>query len=133
MLRTSLIVLLLPILAAGQEKKTANGWRDEAKKHLRPAQVDLLAGQKFVVGDPSYRQAFTPYLYGDLPVFVTTDSLLNAFHVVLEESIYRLERAHAVRLPAYLEHAAGRIDEAAKRIPAEPELLAAARKRAKVF
>jgi uncharacterized protein DUF3160 len=37
-----------------------------------------------------------------VPVFITTDSLLNAFHVLFEESIYRLEQANARKLPAVL-------------------------------
>src|SRR5262245_40709979 len=131
--RATLAALLLPALALGQEKKGAAVWQDQVKKHLRPAQVDVLARQKFVVGDQSYKQVFTPYLYGDLPVFVTSDSVLNAFHVLLEESIYRLERANAARLPAFLEYAVGRLDGAAKGLAARPALVAAARKRAKAF
>lgn len=134
MFRTSFVsLLLLPVLAAGQENQTAIPWRDLAKRHLKPAQVDVLARQKVIVGDQTYRQAFTPYLYGDMPVFVTTDSLLNGFHVLLEESIYRLERANAAYLPALLDYASGRLDQAAEGIAADPLLLAAAKKRAKIF
>jgi hypothetical protein len=132
-LRASLAFLLLPVLAMGQAKKVATDWRDKAKKELKPAQVDVLAKQKFVVGDETYRQVFTPYLYGDLPAFVTSDSVLNAFHVLLEESVYRLERVNAARLPAFLEHAAGRLDEGARGLPAKAALLAAAKKRAQIF
>jgi hypothetical protein len=70
--------LVLPALAVAQEKKDATSSLDEAEKHLKPAQVGVLAEQRFVVGDQTYKQVFTPYLYADLPVFVTSDSVLNA-------------------------------------------------------
>src|SRR5262245_61321672 len=95
----TLVLFLLPTLCLGQDEKTGD-WRTLAAKHVKPGQVEALASQKFVVGDETYKQAFTPYLYSDVPVFVTTDSLLNAFHVLFEESIYRLEKANAARLPA---------------------------------
>ena len=124
LLRASLILMFLPAFAHCQDKKAATDWRDQAKKHLKPAQVEVLASQKLVVGDEEYRQVFSPYLYAGLPVFITSDSVLNAFHVLLEESIYRLERVNAARLPAFLEHAASRLDDAAKGLPAQPTLLA---------
>src|SRR5262245_57092569 len=71
--RTVLVVLLLPTIAHAQGSKTAD-WRAQAAEHLKPAQIQMLGTQKFVVGDDTYKQAFTPYLRGDLPVFVTTDS-----------------------------------------------------------
>ena len=132
-LRTLLVLLLLPALAVGQEKNTATDWREVAKKHLSQAHVDVLAKQKFVMGADEYKQVFTPYLAADLPVFVTSDSLLNSFHVLLEESVYRLERANTARLLAFLEHTAGRLDEAAKGLSADKTMLAAAKKRAQIF
>jgi hypothetical protein len=132
-LRASLVALLLPALALGQGKKDRPGWRAEAKKRLTPAQVKVLASQGFVVGDETCKQVFTPYIHSDLPVFVTSDSLLNAFHVLLEESVYRLERVNAARLPAFLEYTVGRLDKAAEGVSDKPALLRAAKRRARVF
>src|SRR5690242_12586783 len=126
LLRASLAVLLLSAPAMGQGNKTVADWRDRAKEHLAPAQVDVLAKQKFVVGAKACKQVFTPYLAADLPFFVTPDSVLNAFHVLLEESVYRLERVNAARFPAFLEHVAGRLDKGAQGLAAKPTLLGAA-------
>src|SRR5262245_33835366 len=87
MWRASFVMMLLPALAPGQEKKTPAGWREEATSHLKPAQLNLLARQKLVVGDESYRQVFAPYLRGDLPVFVTSDSVLNAWALQAKLSV----------------------------------------------
>jgi len=133
MIRAFFVALLLPGLALAQNKKDPVDWRQAASKELTPAQIDLLAAQKFVVGDRTYRQVFTPYLRRDYPVFITTDSLLNAFHVVLEESIYRLELNNSTRLPAYLAYWAQRIDGEANEMAVDAGLRAAAGRRAKVF
>ena len=50
---------------------------------------------KFVITGEPFKQVFSPYIGSDVPVFITTDSLLNGFHVLLEESIYRMELANA--------------------------------------
>lgn len=128
--RALLAILLVAAVAAGDEK---TDWREQADKHLTPAQVKILARQKIVLTDEEFKQVFTPYLYGGLPVFITSDSLINAFHVVLEESVYRMERVNAARLPAFLEHTLARVDDAAKDYPAKPEMVAAAKRRARVF
>jgi hypothetical protein len=54
--RASLAALLLPTLALGQAKEGPGVWREEAKKRLKPAQLAVLARQKFVVGDKKYKQ-----------------------------------------------------------------------------
>jgi hypothetical protein len=131
--RGFLCLLCLPALAMGEEKKPSLTWREEAKPYLTTGQIDVLSRQRFLVGDQTFKQVFTPYVYGGrLPVFITTDSILNAFHVLLEESIHRMERANAARLPAFLEYTSGRLDESAQGLPADPALLAAALKRARI-
>lgn len=109
-------------------------WREEAGRNgLSPAGVELLARQKVLVTDESFKQVFDPYIRGGLPLFITSDSLLNAFHVLYEESVLRLERANARRLPLLLRHLWGHLDEAAAEFKEPPELTAAAKKRARVI
>ena len=43
----------------------------------------------------TFKQVFSAYIGSPLPVFVTSDSVLNAYHVLLEESIRRMETARA--------------------------------------
>lgn len=46
----------------------------------------------------SYRQIFEPYLFPQGPVFVTGDAVLQAFHVLLAQSVDRFEQAGAACL-----------------------------------
>jgi len=54
------------------------------------------------MSNEAYRQVYDPYQEHDIPMFITSDSLLHAFHVLYEESVLRMETAHARRLPEIL-------------------------------
>jgi len=65
-----------------------------AESKLDAATIAALAKDKIAYG-PSVRQSFEPYLGG--PVFITSDSILNAFHVLFEDSFRELELRRAAR------------------------------------
>lgn len=65
-----------------------------ATRHLNPSIISDLKANKVAFGD-SVRQSFQPYLSG--PVFITSDSVLNTFHVLLEDSVRQLEFRNAVQ------------------------------------
>lgn len=50
------------------------------------------------VGSESFQQSFQPYLQSEYPLFITSDSLLNGFHVLLEESLRAAEIRNAILL-----------------------------------
>jgi len=109
-------------------------WSEEAGRHgLSPAGVKLLAQQKVLVTGESFKQVFDPYIRSGLPLFITSDSLLNAFRVLYVESVLRLERANARRLPLLLRHIWDHLDKAAALFQESPELTAAAKRRARVI
>jgi hypothetical protein len=109
-------------------------WEKEAKTQgLGEKDIELLRRNKFVLTGQPFKQVFQPYLGSKVPVFITTDSLLNGFHVLFEESIYRLEQAHARKLPALLETLWKNLDRPAKPFKGDPRLLKAAWRRAVVF
>ena len=54
-----------------------------------------------LVTNKAYKQIFQAYIGNKRP-FITTDSLLNAYHVLYEESIFRLEKKQAVKLKKML-------------------------------
>jgi Protein of unknown function (DUF3160) len=66
-------------------------------------------------------------------VFITSDSVLNAYHVLLEESIYRMELAHSRKLPGVLEHFAKNLGATAAKLKLDEALVRAASKRAAIF
>ena len=91
------VALLASWAASGGQKTLGDGgWEaSAAKAGLSAEDVRQLAGNKLLMTNEAYRQVFTPYLSRRLPVFVTSDSLLNAFHVLYEESVRRLEKSGA--------------------------------------
>jgi hypothetical protein len=67
-----------------------------------------------------------------LPIFVTSDSLLNAYHVLYEESVLRLEQANARKLPDILRFVLANLDSAAQGLSADPNLVTLAKTRATI-
>jgi len=61
----------------------------------------LLAKNRFVVADPYFKQLFQPYIENPLPVFITTDSAWDTYHVLLEEGIRQLEEMQGWRLEEF--------------------------------
>ena len=135
--------LLIAIVTAGvtgtalgqnSEKPKPYRWEEEAKaQKLTDKDVELLKQNKFVITGSSYKQIFTPYIGSDVPVFITSDSLLNGFHVLFEESICSFEKAQARKLPGLLDELARQLDPAGKQLKGDAELVDAARKRAAIF
>jgi hypothetical protein len=109
-------------------------WEDAAREHkLSDREIALLRQHKFVIASEPWKQIFQPYVSSKAPVFITSDSLLNGFHVLFEESIYRLEMAHARKLPALLATLSKSLDGASKQFKGDAELLQVARKRVDIF
>jgi hypothetical protein len=129
------VLLLLPLMgrcAAPPAKEPA--WLRQAEKAgLGADDVERLYRNKILVGRTSAKQVFSFYLGGDLPHFITTDSLLNAYHVLYEESILRLESAQARRLPKLLRELWDALKEDGLRLEGDDDLAAAARKRARLI
>ena len=144
LLRTALAVLagllVLQAETSAQPRATAvpvhrqdHPWKKEAiNRGFDQKDVDRLVANKILVTNQTYRQVFTPYIESDLPVFITSDSVLNGFHVLLEESVLRLERANARRLPEILRFIWQNLETIEKDLQGKPELVAAAKRRAQV-
>lgn len=125
-------------------------WHSEAKGlGLQPAGVTRLSKQKFLITSRQFNQAFHPYAnpqaipnggnFNDgnaqvsLPHFITSDAVLNAFHVVFEESIAQLERINASRMRAGLADLWKKLPAAGNAMVGQPARVAAARFRAQVL
>ena len=109
-------------------------WREAARKigELSTKEIEQLAGDKILVTNRAYRQIFTPYLGGDVPLFLTSDSLLNGYHVLYEESILRMEQTNARKLGRILTFIWRNLETADKAFTGKPKLVAAARARARL-
>lgn len=59
-------------------------------------------GEKLVVTGEEFNQFFSAYITQEHPVFITTDSILNAFHTLFEDSFISLECMQLEQLPNLL-------------------------------
>ncbi|MCC6574668.1 MAG: DUF3160 domain-containing protein [Planctomycetes bacterium] len=75
---------------AWQERAAKNGWTE--------AEIKAFAADRVRVTNETFKQIFSAYVAAPLPVFITSDAVLNAYHVLLEESVMRLEIANAREL-----------------------------------
>ncbi|MDI6449589.1 DUF3160 domain-containing protein [Anaerobaca lacustris] len=97
---------------------------------LSDADSQQLERDRILITDLAFKQMFEAYKIGGVPFFVTSDSLLNGYHVLYEESILRLEQANAQKMPAVLRFVLGRLDGVVDEVAGEAELALAARRRA---
>ncbi len=99
---------------------------------LSDADSQQLERDRILITDLAFKQMFEAYKIGGVPFFVTSDSLLNGYHVLYEESILRLEQANAQKLPDVLRFILGRLDVAAADVAEQGELTVAAKCRATI-
>jgi hypothetical protein len=129
----SLAVILTAILAIPSLAQDANdvGWQSKAlAAGLSEPEVQQLQTNRILITNQTYKQIFTAYISIACPVFITSDSLLNAYHVLYEESILRLEQAGTRRLPDILQTILTEFDAVCAGLDHHPDLVAAARERA---
>jgi len=108
-------------------------WKEAASKSgLTKRDVERLGRQKILVTNEARKQIFEAYMGGGWPLFITSDSLLNAYHVLFEESVLRLEKANSARLPEVLRFVWKNMQTVDASMKGDRKLLAAAKRRALV-
>ena len=121
----------VPLTFASNAEET---WETVAREQkLTDPEIKRLREQKFLVTGQALRQVFVPYTGSRVPVFITSDSILNAYHVLFEESIYRMELAISRQLPGVLDRIVKNLDAAAASFKGDDGLIAAAKTRAAIF
>lgn len=121
-----------PLAQKDDESEKDRTWQDTAKAaDLAEADIKRLERDKVLVTNQTFRQSFDAYIGAELPVFITSDAVLNGFHVLFEESILRLETANARQVRPVLLKIWEGLKDAGKDIKGKPELLKAAQFRAK--
>jgi len=79
-------------------------WKQEAQRLGIPEQaIQRLEQEKFIVLDRFYKQIFEPYTEPDTSYFITTDTVLNAYNVLFEESMLLLEMSQYDKLKSLLQ------------------------------
>jgi hypothetical protein len=138
-----LALLLLAATATPQAKPTHPGhaidtsrdWKAKAQKcGLSSPSIAQLERDGILVTDEAYKQVFSAYLdRGKNPVFITSDSLLNAYHILYEESIFQLEVANAKRMEPFLRSVLEALEKKdGIYIKCDPELMKTAVQRAEL-
>ena len=133
------IVLFVLVIAFGSsivgvaDTQSDNDWHKAARKcGLAEQDVKHLREHGILVTNVAYEQVFSAYISSNMPLFITSDSLLNAYHVLYEESIRRLEARCATRLPEILRFILNNLTSADEHVTGKPELVANAKKRAQI-
>lgn len=106
-------------------------WQEAARNSgLSEAGISFLEKNRLLITNDAYKQIFSAYLSGGNPHFITSDSLLNAYHVLYEESILRLENSMAGRLPSILRLILNNIEDVDEQLDGNPALVSASKRRA---
>ena len=83
----------------GAEAEAASDWKqDLAKAGFSAAEIKRLGKDKLLVSRQEIRQSFSAYLGHGPPNFITSDAILNAYHVLFEETLRRQEELNAAAL-----------------------------------
>ncbi len=105
-------------------------WKKSAKEmKLSDKDIEKLEKDKVLVTNIAYRQIFTPYISTDEPFFITSDSLLNAYYILYEESFFRMEKAKSKKLAGMLKFIWNNLETAEKEIKGDIKIIGDAKKR----
>lgn len=115
-----LSILINGVAAFGRDPSLS---REERKR---------LDRDKIVITDRTCTQIFAPYVEPAMPVFITSDSILHAYHVLLEESVRQLELAQSAEALRVVRGMLEHLDEAAEAVTGDAALVAGAKRRAQI-
>ena len=125
-------LILSALFCAASNAMEVSEWKQQAgKQELNADAIAQLGRDRILVTEKTYKQVFSVYLSAQ-PHFITSDALLNAYHVLYEESITRLENTNASRLPGFLDELYAGLDNAGDSIHGNELIATKALKRAKL-
>lgn len=127
------LCLLLPVwpVCGAAEDEAVKDWREAAQEQgLNAEDIARLEHDGILATNTAYRQVFTEYVTEGLPLFITSDSLLNAYHVLYAESIRQLEMRRAAEMPDIIRHMIEGVEASEIDYRGVPKFAHAARKRA---
>ena len=95
------IVFLLISVTGGLSEPEVQYHRDEQGKSIEKQKVthdiEQLSRDKILITNQGYRQIFEPYLNPKSSIFITSDTVLSAFHVLFRQSMADMEQVNAKR------------------------------------
>jgi hypothetical protein len=114
-------LFLIPHLRAQQTDQTKLTTEEETR----------LARDKVLITRQEMNQCFTPYLSGTFPRFITSDAVLNAYHVLFEETLRQQEEFLAGHLKSVCRDLWMLLRTAERMYQGDMKQVAAAKKRAR--
>lgn len=95
------IIFLLIHVPGGLSAPYVHFLGDEQEKSTEKQRVtydtEQLNRDKILITNQGYRQIFEPYLNPNSSIFITSDTVLSAFHVLFRQSIADMEQVNANR------------------------------------
>jgi hypothetical protein len=104
-----------------------------AEADLSADDLAQLKRDKIFVTNVPYKQVFTPYIDSETPVFITSDAVLNAFNVLFQESVQKLEERQSLEMGDFLMHLWTGLPGVLSTVRPEGELKEAGRRQAMLF
>jgi Protein of unknown function (DUF3160) len=126
------LTVFLAAVGAAQDANDTDWPTLAAGLGLSGADIEQLHTDRILITNQTFKQIYQAYPNAWGPSFISSDSLLNAYHVLYEESILRLEQAGAQRLPEILRFVLANLDAAGAEVEGQAELVAAAKQRASI-
>jgi hypothetical protein len=86
------------------DSATGYDWEQVASEQLALSSEDIqnIKINNVLITNDAFKQVFDPYISTSVPVFITSDAVLFAYHVLLEESLIRLENKNSNELSKIL-------------------------------
>jgi len=116
-----------PVVSANETwQKTAH---DEG---LSDKDIEQLRKDRILIGNQAFRQMYEAYKEGRgtiVPKFITSDAVLNAFHVLYEESVRCLEIKRAARFPQVLKGIIQNLNSADQHLTGRSSMVKKAKRR----
>jgi uncharacterized protein DUF3160 len=109
-------------------------WREQASKlGLGEKAIQQLARDRVLMTGERFKRVFTPYVDSSYPPFITSDSLINTFHLLFEESFLQLETIQAARLKHLLSALADQLATVDANLVGDQGMIRAAKLRATIL
>ncbi len=141
------LLLTWPFQSQGDDKSLQaskaieQDWRQAAiSEGLRWQDIQQLAAEKVIMTRDELRQCFEAYMpshqrdgtshTSDLPYFITSDSLFQAYAWCLQKAVRGVEEIHAMQLPSYLEHLLNALPKVSAQVQGDEAKLLAAQDKA---
>jgi hypothetical protein len=103
-LSATIFFVVIPLLivtpggiSAADDHNLANDQLQSTEKQKVAYDVEQLNRDKILITNQVFRQIFEPYLNPSSPIFITSDTVLSAFHSLFRHSIADMEQINAKR------------------------------------